>query len=136
MNTPDQGPKDGDFVAYLEELERHQLRRHGPASGTPGPAAGNNTIQRAGAVSPASVFGTVGAIPVGLVAIGLAFVIAGVVFNGGFILVVIGILLLAQAVRTTFKAAAVIAKERLAQPAQQMTALLTAHARGKSPPVK
>jgi hypothetical protein len=135
MNTPDQGPKDGDFVAYLEELERHQLRTHRPASATPGLAA-SNTTHRAGAVSPASAFGSVGAIPVGLVAIGLAFVVAGVVFNGGFILVVIGVLLLAQAVRTTLKAAAVMAKERLAQPAQQMTALLTAHARGKSPPVK
>lgn len=153
MNTPDQGPKDGDFVAYLAELERRQLHANPSAGATRGSAASpKGAVVQAGmpsatglptgavavpaptSISPAAALEIARSIPTGLVVIGLALVVAGLAFNGGVFLVLVGIVMLAQAVRVVLKAAANSTK--VASPAQQVTALLTAHARSKTTPQK
>ena len=142
MNTPDLAPKDGDFVAYIEELERRQLRAnppHGhvapgvgtsksaPAGMSPSGAANNNA-------SLAAAAATVKAIPIGLVVIGLVLVIAGAVFQGGIFVVLIGVFLLFQAARTVIRNARTTSEVNKSQAAQQITTLLAAHAQQKRPP--
>jgi hypothetical protein len=154
MNTPDQGPKDGDFVAYLAELERHQLQAQPWAGATRGPGSAKGVATQAAAahaapaaspapsvstapltsISPAAAMDLVRSIPTGLVIIGVVFVVAGLAFNAGFVFLLIGLGMLALAVRTVLKAAATTT--RTASPAQQVTALLSAHARSKTPPQK
>jgi len=141
MNTPDLAPKDGDFVAYIEELERRQLRANLPhghaapsvvtgkstaAGMSPNTAANNNA-------SLAAAAATVKAIPIGLVAIGLVLVIAGAVFQGGIVVVLIGVALLWQAARTVIRNARTASEGNKAQAAQQVSALLAAHAQQKRP---
>lgn len=152
MNTPDQSPKDGDFVAYLEELERHQLRAAQPSAGaTRGSAASpKGAVVQAGLPTPTGLTSTTAhaapaaaipaaaalqiarAVPTGLVIIGVALVVAGLAFDGGIFLVLIGLVLLAQAVRAVLKAVANAAKADTVSPVQQVTALLTAHAKSKA----
>ena len=144
MNTPDLAPKDGDFVAYIEELERRQLRsspphataapggvtnRSAPAGMSPSTAANNNAALAAAAA-------TVKAIPIGLVVIGLVLVIAGAVFQGGILVVLIGVFLLWQAARTVIRNARAAGEVNRSQAAQQVTSLLAAHAQQKKPPAK
>lgn len=151
MNTPDYSPKDGDFVAYLAELERQQLRAHAPApmgnatkgaptAGRPlstpmAPPAALGTAQRppvptAGAI--ANPLDLVRAMPVGLMMVGVVLVIAGLGFKGGFILIMIGLVMLASAVRQALKSIGAPPASHGTTPAQQVTALLKAAAQQKS----
>jgi hypothetical protein len=150
MNTPDQAPKDGDFVAYLAELERRQMQANrtaaaaAPAQGalsakagavmtrpvSPSGASGSaNTVSLPAAISPERAAEIVRSLPVGLVIVGLVLLVAGLTVDGGGFLVLIGVLMLAQAVRAVLKAA----KERARTPSQQVSALLAAHAQRKTP---
>jgi hypothetical protein len=136
MNTPDQAPKNGDFVAYIEELERRQLiagtatAHHGMGVQTnktpPLPA----TIGAQGAASVATAIKT---FPIGLIAIGLVLVIAGALFDGGIFLVALGIFLLWQAVRTVIRNARAAAGANKSQAAQQVASILATHAQRKKP---
>jgi hypothetical protein len=161
MNTPDYGPKDGDFVAYLAELERQQVITHRALAGAIGLAtakgpvspAVRTTTPMAGAtaraavsfpsvpsapLSPVATAEIVRSIPVGLLIVGLVLVVAGMAFNGGIFLVVIGVVMLAQAVRTVLKAAAQAATtaKPSATPARQVAAVLSAHVQRNSPKPK
>src|SRR5262245_25492444 len=136
MNTPDQGPKDGDFVAYIEELERRQLlvtpsnQHHtmgAQTNKTPSiPAATGGQL-----VAPVAT--AIKAFPVGLIAIGLVLVIAGALFDGGLLLVALGIFVLWQAVRTVIRSARAAAGANQSQAAQQIASVLAAHAQRKKP---
>lgn len=107
MNTPDGAPKNGDFVAYLAELEARQLRTYRPhvmgadphqPAAISGPTAGAPAAARIG-VDAAK------AVPVGLAIVGFAFLIAGLAAHGGLFLVLIGVFLIWQAVRTGLRSA-------------------------------
>ena len=141
MNTPDLAPKDGDFVAYLEQLERHQLRSS-PAAAHAAATAGMNkalaTLGGSGA-SPAALTAsaaTVRSVPIGLVVIGLVLVIAGAAFDGGIFLIALGVVLLWQAARTMVRSARAATEANKSQAVQQLGTLLAAHAQGKKPPAK
>jgi hypothetical protein len=135
MNTPDQGPKDGDFVAYLAELERRQL----PPSQPTGPTGAHPLTAKPTPILPiakpvAMAVANAGAIaksfPVGLVVIALVLVIAGALFDGGIFLIVIGVFLLWQAARVMIRNARAAAPNR-SQAAQQVANLLAAHIQHK-----
>lgn len=138
MNTPDYGPKNGDFVAYLADLERQQALVHGPAQmGSATKNAPTQSRPPSAPVAPAATpsagaianpLDIVRAIPLGLVIIGVTLVIAGIAFNGGFILVIIGLVMLASAVRQALKAVAAGPATAMAgaTAAQQVTAILKA----------
>jgi hypothetical protein len=137
MNTIDQAPKDGDFVAYIEELERRQLRANKTPAHTP--AAAETALSAPAAVSaehttavPSSA--TAAAIktaPLGLAAIGLVLIIAGILLQGGVFLIAMGIFLIWQAARPIIRAARSTETPNRSPAAQQVTALLAAHAERK-----
>ena len=154
MNTPDYGPKDGDFVAYLAELERHQMRTQRPPVvpspggrvATPSAPASSAKVGAAAlstsmssSLSPAAAAGAVRSLPVGLVVIGFLLVIAGFAINGGLILALVGIVMLVQAARTVMKAAAQAGTSGNADAtatAQQVAALLSSHVQRSTSPKK
>lgn len=137
MNTPDLAPKDGDFVAYIEELERQQLLANPPASHAATQAAMNkSSIVTRPIVAPAaqSVLAAAGAVksmPIGLIVIGLVLVIAGTIFQGGIIAIAIGIVLLWQAARTILRAARSATAAEKSQASQQIATLLAGHVQRK-----
>jgi hypothetical protein len=136
MNTPDQAPKDGDFVAYIEELERRQLLAPPPIVHHPTGAQTSKTPTvpvATGAQNAETVATAIKAFPVGLIAIGLVLVIAGALFDGGLLLVALGIFLLWQAVRTVIRSARAAAATGKSQAAQQIASVLAAHAQRKKP---
>src|SRR5262249_50804649 len=105
MNTPDNGPKNGDFVAYIEELERRQVKPHSVLSPT---VDGGSTQAKTGASAgnPPSVEAITAAMkaaPIGLIAIGLVLVIIGAAFQGGIFLILIGAVVLWQALRSVLR---------------------------------
>ncbi|HTT10565.1 MAG TPA: hypothetical protein VMG60_06735 [Burkholderiaceae bacterium] len=138
MNTSDQAPKNGDFVAYIEELERRQLRAHQPSApaGTPSgveeikpdPVATANatTLASGKAVTPG-----VQSSSVGLIAIGLVLVIAGMLLQGGIFLIAFGIFLLWQALRVIRRNARATAQGTRTQAMQEVARLLSARAERK-----
>lgn len=133
----DQAPKDGDFVAYIEELERRQLRANQSPTHAPAEA---DTVQRlpramiAGNMASTPSAATAAAIknaPLGLAAIGLVLIVAGILLQGGVFLIAMGIFLLWQAVRPIIRAARNANEPTRSPAAQQVTALLAAHAERK-----
>jgi len=141
VNTPDLAPKDGDFVAYLEQLERHQLRSSPSAAHAAASAGMNKTLSTLGGsgASPAALTAsaaTVRSVPIGIIAIGLVLVIAGATFDGGIFLIALGVFLLWQAARTMVRSARAAAEANKSQAVQQLGTLLAAHAQGKKPPAK
>ncbi len=143
MNTPDYTPKNGDFVAYLEELERAQAQAHATApmgNATKGaPTAGrpfSSPITPAGVTATQAVtvpgapvadpLDLVRSLPLGLVIVGVALVLAGAAFKGGVILVLIGLLMLASAIRQAVKSVLASARSASATPAQQIATILKA----------
>ncbi|HUL66456.1 MAG TPA: hypothetical protein VLW55_17795 [Burkholderiaceae bacterium] len=137
MNTIDQGPKDGDFVAYIEELERRQLH----ANQTPAHApTGADTAQRLPAavsaenttsIPSAATVAAIKTAPLGLAAIGLVLIVAGILLQGGVFLIAMGIFLLWQAARPIIRAARRVDAPNPSPAAQQVAALLAAHAERK-----
>lgn len=136
MNTPDQAPKNGDFVAYLEELER----RHLPPSHPTGPTGAHPGAPKITAAVPVSTSSTAAAaaaaatiatsIPVGLVVIGLVLVIAGALFDGGIFVILIGVFLLWQAARAMVRRSRELGPAK-SQAAQQIANLLATRAARK-----
>ena len=146
MNTIDQAPKDGDFVAYIEELERRQLRAHRAPAQTPSEVhAAKEAAERRPAGMPAenppsvAVATTATAVktaPLGLAVIGVALIIAGLMLQGGIFLIAMGIFVLWQAVRPIIRAMRSGDVPNRSPAAQQVTALLAAHAERKRLPRK
>jgi predicted lipid-binding transport protein (Tim44 family) len=142
MNTPDFAPKNGDFVAYLEALERQQLR----ALPTLPPLGLNSitkkmapsaTVQTAEAAATlAATAGAVKAVPIGLLVVGLVLVLAGAAIEGGIFLLAIGVLLLWQAARAMIRNARAAVEGNQTQAAQQVANLLAAHTQRKKPQAK
>jgi len=138
MNTPDLAPKDGDFVAYIEELERRKVRSIQPASqpitNTRGAGDPAPPVAATGAPVPDSLAATAAAIqtiPVGLVAISVVLIVAGALLEGGIILIAFGLFLLWQAARTAIRNMRAAPGANPSQAAQQVTALLASHAQRK-----
>ncbi len=145
MNTPDQAPKNGDFVAYLADLERRQLQTHRPAGVPPLPASPTKAGAKSPALSrpvtpggaalptttlsPETAIELIRSLPVGLLVVGAVLLIVGLVVKGGGFLVFIGALMLAQAVRVVLKAV----KDRTTAPGQQVAALLAGQVQPKPP---
>ena len=135
MNMPDQAPKDGDFVAYIEELERRQLRSH-QSQASVGPPAGVEEVKpgrvaTASASTPAPAKPATAGAPsssIGLIAIGLVLVIAGMLLQGGIFLIAFGIFLLWQALRVFLRDARATAQGNRPQAMQQVARLLSARA--------
>jgi len=136
MNTPDDTPKDGDYVAYLAELEKRQLQTHAQRLPDLAAASSQNEpadIARVGPKRSATALGASSAsriAPVGLAIIGFAFLIAGFASDGGIFLILIGVFLIWQAAR------AAVRKARAAEPgrsvaAERIATLLAAHAQRK-----
>jgi hypothetical protein len=103
MNLPTGEPKDGDFVAYLAEIERQQMA-HLP---TQARAAFDGAQKRAPRTqTPAAVPKVVHALPatlVGNVVLGVAglfFLLLGLVGEGGVIAGAIGAFLIWRAARS------------------------------------
>src|SRR5215470_13836325 len=111
MNTPDHAPKNGDFVAYLEDLERRQLRSYQSPIRTVADAeagVGHNkpVAMRTDRASPAPLAATTAKVPsasVGVIVIGVLLVIAGALLQGGIFLIAFGIFLLWQALRSMIR---------------------------------
>jgi hypothetical protein len=138
MNTPDQAPKDGDFVAYIEELERRKVRSIQPApqpiADTRGAGDQVPPVAPTGAPVPDSLAATaaaIQAIPVGLVAIGVVLIVAGALLDGGIFLIAFGLFLLWQAARTALRNMRAAPAAIPSQAAQQVAALLASHAQRK-----
>jgi hypothetical protein len=97
MNLPADEPKDGDFVAYLEELERQQLA-HLPSAAQAAPEGAAKgaapTTRRAPKQWPPALVGTLV-----LGAIGLFFLMLGLAGDGGWIALAIGAFLLWRAAK-------------------------------------
>lgn len=142
MNTPDQAPKNGDFVAYLAELERRQAHASRPtipaaqvgkgtgkASTPTVPSITTPSTATSGPVtiSPEAALAVVRSLPLGLVVVGLVLLIVGLAINGGGFLALVGVVMLVQAVRSVLKAA----KDQSSSPGQQIAALLTSHVQNK-----
>jgi hypothetical protein len=146
MNTIDQAPKNGDFVAYIEELERRQLRANRAAAQTPSEV---RTAQEAAQRRPAAISAenppsvpvattatAVKTAPLGLAVIGLALIIAGLMLQGGIFLIAMGIFLLWQAARPIIRALRSADAQTRSPAAQEVAALLAAHAERKRLPRK
>jgi hypothetical protein len=140
MNTPDQGPKDGDFVAYIEQLERRQMRPGTAAAPQPSvasplhkPMQTTAATSLPNAASLPAVATALKALPVGLAAVGLVLLIAGAMFNGGIFLIALGLVLLWQAGRAALRSARAATDLGKSQAAQQVAALLATHAQRKKP---
>lgn len=124
MNQPAGEPKDGDFVAYLAQIERKQLAHlpaaaqamapgeatQGAAAQPPGPAS---ATQPAAKPLPPTL---VGGLVLGL--IGLFFLMLGLAGDGGWIAAAIGAFLLWRAAKS------LSAKAR--KPSHDVRALLAA----------
>jgi len=142
MNTPDLAPKNGDFVAYIAELERRQLRSSaapvsiGAASMIKTPALSAIPAMATGAAALAANAGAVKSMPVGLFAIGLGLLLIGAMFNGGFILVFLGIVALLQALRVLVRNLRAATQTETVQATQSVANLFAAHAQSKKPPAK
>ncbi len=102
MNLPADEPKDGDFVAYLAQIERQQLEHLAPiARAAPTEAARRVApaqpapSHRAAAAAPAMALGSVV-----LAAIGLFLLLFGLVGNGGWIAAAVGAFLLWRAAKS------------------------------------
>lgn len=98
MNVPSGEPKDGDFVAYLAEIERRQIA-HLPAPPQAAhelarPHAAPRAAADAAKPVPAAQFGS---FLLGIV--GLFFLLVGLVGDGGLIATAIGAFLIWHAVR-------------------------------------
>jgi predicted lipid-binding transport protein (Tim44 family) len=99
MNLPAAEPKDGDFVAYLAEIERQQMAQL-PAHAL---AAFTSAEQ---ATSPASPSGAAKALPATLIGkivlgmVGLFFVLVGLGGRGGMIATAIGAFLIWRAAKS------------------------------------
>ncbi len=104
MNLPAEEPKDGDFVAYLEEIERRQMA-HLPAHALePGPDVQRQPGQTPSA--PASGKPAAGALPATLVGnivlgvVGIFFLLLGLVGDAGVIAVAVGVFLIWRAAKS------------------------------------
>jgi hypothetical protein len=143
MNTPDLAPKNGDFVAYVEELQRRQLRSSvspvsigGMASMIKTPALSTIPALATGAAALAANAGAVKSLPIGLFAIGLGLLLIGTLFNGWVILVFLGIVALWQALRVLVRTLRAATQTEKVQAAQSVANPFAAHAQSKKPPVK
>ena len=118
MNVPSQEPPNGDFVAYLEAIERRQLAALRGQHTLPLPDAGQPeretrdegrpALNRADAdalrdrLKSGQPDGATAALPTGIVValvIGAALVFSGLLGDGGPILFIVGAALLIHAIR-------------------------------------
>jgi hypothetical protein len=141
VNTPDYAPKNGDFVAYIEELERRQLRSSQSPTRAPTDAeVGLGQVKSAAVMSadgatPAQLAASAAGVPsasVGVIVIGLLLVIVGALLQGGIFLIVFGIFLLWQALRPIIRDARAATRANRSRAMQQVTTLLSAHAERKN----
>jgi hypothetical protein len=100
---PGQEPRDGDFVAYLEQLQRESAARlaagHAPMAGpveaaahAPGAASAPAlTRQQAEALRARLAGGNREIVPAMLLAIGLVVFLGGFLVDGGFASLVVGL---------------------------------------------
>ncbi|MGE5337665.1 MAG: hypothetical protein ACM3PU_07545 [Gemmatimonadota bacterium] len=104
MNVPTGEPKDGDFVAYLEEIERRQMA-HLPS---PARDAAADAKLHAGQMSSAPPYGkpTTNPLPAALVGnlvlgvVGIFFLVFGLVGDAGLIAVAVGVFLIWRAAKS------------------------------------
>ena len=149
MNTPDLAPKDGDFVAYIEELERRKLRHGaaatGSASGPMNPTAVPKTPASTVFPSPSAASGSAAstaktdvanAIPIGLFAIGLVLLVIGLASNSSVVLVFFGVVALWQAVRILLRNLRAASATTRTQANQQVADLFASQAQRKKQPLK
>jgi len=148
VNTPDLAPKDGDFVAYIEELERRRLRTGAAApASAPGPMNPTTASKTptptvfpspstAGSVASTAKTDVVNAIPVGLFAIGLVLLVIGLAFNNSVVLVFLGVVALWQAVRILLRNLRAASATTRTQANQQVADLFASQAQRKKQPLK
>lgn len=127
MNLPSNEPKNGDFVAYLAEIERRQMAHlpaelsappplhpesHAPAAGSV-QNTGDATHGGASNAAPSAALPKKAAVPrkhgtlangLFLGAIGFVFLLVGLAMDGGWIAVAIGVFLIWRGVRTLVRA--------------------------------
>jgi hypothetical protein len=132
MNTPDQTPKDGDFVAYVAELERRQAQSM-RTSGATAPTPGSGAPPPPGPAAKPDAAAVAKAVPLALAVTGLVLLVIGFVSDGGIFPILIGAFLLWQAVRVAVRSTPA-ASAGASQAAQRVAALLSAHAQRKRPP--
>jgi len=141
MNTPDQAPKNGDFVAYIEELERRQVRSHQSSTRAPteaevGVGQGRPPAQMSadGATPPplAATAPTLPSASIGVIVIGVLLVIAGVLLQGGIFLIAFGIFLVWQALRPIIRDARATTRAGQSRAMQQVATLLSSQAQRKN----
>lgn len=120
MNLPADEPKDGDFVAYLAQIEREQLA-HLPSAAPAAPADARQAPAPARPASSQKAAITLPALLVGSIvlgAIGLFLLLFGLAGNGGWIAAAIGAFLLWRAAKSLSSA--------LRNPSPDLRALLDA----------
>ncbi len=100
MTLPSGEPKDGDFVAYLAQIERQQLAQvpaAAPAAADHAPKGAAAAQQPAAAAKPKPRTNVAGGIVLGV--IGLFFLMLGLAGNGGWISLALGAFLLWRAAK-------------------------------------
>lgn len=129
MNRYDE-PKDGDYVAYVAELERRQLKAlhaaPAPASATAAPPAP--------AIRPPAAprqLVAAAAAPLLLAGMGALFLFAATVLEGGLLPALVGAFLLWQAWRRLTRTRGERGAPR-SEAARPVAALLTAHDKGSA----
>jgi hypothetical protein len=137
MNTPDLAPKNGDFVAYIEELQKRQLHPAAP------PEIGASAAARAGASTPSlstqrvdtagAQPALIGSLPIGLFAIGIVLLVVGALLKGAIILLFMGIVVLWQAIRVLARNVRNASGVTPSQARQQVANLLAARVQRKKP---
>lgn len=123
-------PKDGDYVAYVAELERRQLTAlnaaPAPTSATAGPPA--PAIRPP--APPRPLFAKT-ATPLLLGGMGALFLLAAAVIEGGLLPALVGAFLLWQAWQRLTRPGA-DSGEPKSEAARRVAALLTAHEKGSA----
>jgi hypothetical protein len=136
MNTSTGEPKNGDFVAYLAEIERRQLQGAAGAAKTVDTPPAPDTHPGAPAASKAVSAGPA-AVPqakvLWLAVIGIALLIVGLLVDGGIIFVLAGVFVLWQALRTLVRGLRADDSGRR-QAAERIAALLAGQSRRRGPP--
>jgi hypothetical protein len=136
MNVSTGEPKNGDFVAYLAEIERRQLQGVAGAGKTvdapPAPAAHSGAPAAPKAVSAGPAAPRQARV-LALAAIGIALLIAGLLVDGGIIFVLVGVFMLWQALRTLVRGLRADDSGRR-QAAERIAALLAGRTQRRGPP--
>ncbi len=135
MLTPDHEPRNGDFVAYLAELERRQMQSV-QVSHTfgPPPAQAHDKAAKRARANVEQIFAAGKATPalgvaIGTGLIGLVLVLIGLALDGGWIFLLIGAFLVWRAYKMLLKLGAT-----LPGPAQQVDHVFGRSGKAKSKP--